>query len=113
MVPDKLLISVELGVDLVAVGIARDREVLCVLGGTPERAERIAAALRSGLAPGSLEPRTGRPISDLVRGVEVTRASYEGVEVVRAAMRPAPGEGLGFAFEAIGRGSLPELINGT
>lgn len=112
MIPDKLLISVELGADLVAVGVARDREVLCVLGGTQEHAEAVAAGLRTGLAPGAREPRTGHPISALVRAVEVTKYSYDGVEVVRAGMRPASRQQLGFVFEAIGRGSLPELISG-
>jgi hypothetical protein len=112
MIPDKLLISVELGVDLVAVGIGRDHEVICVLGGSPERSRAVAANLRAGLAPAAREPRTGRPMRSLVRGVRVTSAEYDAVEVVRAAMRPATRDELGFPFEAIGRGSLPELING-
>ena len=112
MIPDKLLISVELGVDLVAVGVGRNSQVICVLGGSPERSREVAANLRAGLAPRAREPRSGRPMRTLVRGVQVMSAEYEGIEVVRAAMRPASRGELGFPFEAIGRGSLPDLING-
>jgi hypothetical protein len=112
MIPDKLLISVELGVDLIAIGVARDRDVLCLLGGTAERARRIESSLRSGLAAGAREPRTGRPLSEVIRAAEVTSSSYEGVRVVRASVRPASGGSRGFLFDAIGRGSLPLLING-
>ena len=112
MIPDKLLISVELGVDLVAIGVGRDREVLCLLGGTSQRADEVAANLREGLAPRAREPRTGVRVGARVRGVEVSRSSYDGVEVVRAAMSPAAGQPEDFLFEAIGRGSLPELISG-
>ena len=45
MIPDKLLLSVELGVDLVALGVTAEGEVLCVLGGTPERAVAVTSAL--------------------------------------------------------------------
>jgi hypothetical protein len=112
MVPDKLLLSTELGVELVAVGIEREREVLCVLGGTPQRARTIAAALRASLAPGVRDPRTGQPFSDLVRTVAVRTSSYEDVEVVRAELTPAAGTPRGILFGAIARGSLPQLING-
>jgi len=113
MIPDKLLISVELGVDLVAVGVGREREVICVLGGSAGRSREVAANLRAGFAPGAVEPRSGQPMRMLVRGVEVTSSADEGIRVVRAAMRPATHGELGFAFEAIGRGSLPELIQGA
>lgn len=113
MIPDKLLISVDLGVDLVAIGVGREREVLCLLGGTPERADQVAANLRQGLAPGATEPRTGEPIAAQVRSVEVSRSSSEGVEVVRATMTPAASDSRDFLFGTIGRGSLPDLINGS
>jgi hypothetical protein len=112
MIPDKLLISTEVGVDLVAVGIGREREVLCVLGGTADRARAVAAELRASLAPDAREPRTGQPISDLVRLVGVRTSSYEDVEVVRAELSPAPGARRGFLFGAIARGSLVELMGG-
>jgi hypothetical protein len=111
MVPDKLLLSVEVGIELVAIGLKRDREVLCVLGGTAERAREITAALRFSLAPGARDPRTGEPMSDLVRGVEITSGSYDDVQVVRAEVTPV--EGLGFWFGTIARGSLVQLINGS
>ena len=110
MVPERLLLSVEVGIDLVAVGIKRDREVLCVLGGTAERAREIAAALRSSLAPAAHDPRTGEPMSKLVRDVDVGASSYDGVQVVRAELTPVGP--LGFLFGTIARGSLVQLING-
>jgi hypothetical protein len=113
MVPDKLLLSTELGVDLVGVGIGRAREMLCVLGGTHQRARTIAAALGRSLSPGARDPRTGEPISDLVGGVNVGTDSDDGVEVVRAELTPAPGSPRGFLFGAIARGSLAQLISGS
>jgi hypothetical protein len=110
MVPDKLLLSVETGIELVAVGLKREREVLCALGGTPERSRQVEAGLRASLAPGARDPRTGEPMSSLVGGVRVRRSSYEGVEVVRVELSPVAAPG--FFFGAIGRGSLVQLING-
>ncbi len=112
MIPDKLLLSTEVGVDLVAVGIGREREVLCALGGTADRARAIAAELRASLAPDAREPRTGQPISDLVTLVGVGTSSHEDVEVVRAELGPAPGARRGFLFGAIARGSLVQLMGG-
>jgi hypothetical protein len=111
MVPDKLLLSVEVGIELVAIGIKRDREVLCVLGGTPERSREIAASLRASLAPGARDPRNGEPMSDLVANVEVASSTYEDVPVVRAELTPVGGPG--FFFGTIARGSLVQLINGS
>jgi hypothetical protein len=113
MIPDKLLISTELGVELVAVGVGRGHEVLCVLGGTAERARTLAADLRASLAPGSRDPRTGEPIADMVSVVGVRVSSYEDVEVVRAELRPAPGRRRDFLFGAIARGSLADMISGS
>jgi hypothetical protein len=110
MIPDKLLLSVETGIELVAVGIKRDREVLCALGGTEGRAREIAAALRTSLAPSARDPRSGEPMSKLETVIGVGTSSYEGVEVVRAELSPVGG--LGFLFGTIGRGSLVQLING-
>jgi hypothetical protein len=110
MVPERLLLSVEVGIDLVAVGIKRDREVLCVLGGTPERAGEIATNLRGSLAGDARDPRTDEPMSKLVADVQVGSSSYEGVEVVRTELTPVGGPG--FLFGAIARGSLLQLING-
>jgi hypothetical protein len=110
MIPDKLLLSVEVGIDLVAVGIERRHEVLCVLGGTAERAREIDAALRASLAANARDPRTGESMSDLVRAVDVKSSSYEGVQVVRAEVSPVGGRS--FFLGAIARGSLVQLING-
>jgi hypothetical protein len=113
MVPDNLVLSSELGVDLIAVGVAEDRrEVLCVLGGTADRAEEVAAALETSLAPDAREPRTGEPIGNLVRAADVASTPYEGVQVVRAGLTLAPGEPAGFLFGAISGGSIVELILG-
>jgi hypothetical protein len=110
MVPDKLLLSVEVGIELVAIGLERDRQVLCVLGGTAERSRQVADGLRASLAPDARDPRTGEPMSKLASGVEVTSGSYEDVQVVRAELTPVGGPD--FFFGAIARGSLVQLING-
>jgi hypothetical protein len=112
MIPDKLLLSSELGVDLVALGVDGKREVLCVLGGTAERAGDVATSLETSLASDAREPRTGESMADLVRAVDVVTAPYEGVEVVRAELTLAAGQSPGFLFDAVSRGSLAELING-
>jgi hypothetical protein len=113
MVPERHLLSVEFGIDLVAVGVAREREVLCVLGGTADRAERTASALRASLAPAAREPRTGDPMRELARTADVETRSYDGVEVVRAELHPAADRPLGFLFSTIARGSLVQLITGS
>ena len=112
MVSERHLLSVEVGIDLVAAGIARDREVLCVLGGTSARAEATATALRASLAPGAHDPRTGEPLSKLIEpGAKVETSSYEGVAVVRAEVTPVADE-RGFFFGTIARGSLVQMITG-
>jgi len=108
MVPDKLLLSVETGVELVAVGVEREREVLCVLGGTEERSRQVAVALRGSLAPGARDPRTGEQMSGLVAGVQVETGSYDDVQLVRAEVTPVGRRG--FFFGTIARGSLVQLI---
>ncbi|MQA73581.1 MAG: hypothetical protein GEU88_04390 [Solirubrobacterales bacterium] len=113
LVPDRLLLSTELGIDLVGMGVGPEGEVLCVLGGTEERAGQIAAALEDSLAPGAREPRTGTPIGDSVAAVEVTTKTYDGVEVVRAELTPVAGQPPGFLFGTVARGSLVPLINGS
>jgi hypothetical protein len=114
MIPDRLLLSTELGVDLVALGVdGNGGEVLCVLGGTAERAGEVAAALETSLASDAKEPRTGESMADLVSAVDVSSAPYEGVEVVRAELTVAAGQPPGFLFGAVSRGSLVELINGS
>jgi hypothetical protein len=110
MVPERLLLSVEVGIELVAVGIQRDREVLCVLGGTADRSGEIAAALRRSLAPDARDPRTGERMSKLVGDVDVSAGSYDDVQVVRAELTPVGGPG--FLFGTIARGSLIQLVNG-
>jgi hypothetical protein len=112
MVPERLLLSIEVGIDLIAAGIQTKREVLCVLGGTPEHARRTAAALRSSLAPDARDPRTGQPLSELIEpAVEVGTSTYQGIAVVRAAVTPSAGR-RGFFFGTIARGSLVQLISG-
>jgi hypothetical protein len=112
MIPERLVLSVEVGIELVAVGIARDREVLCVLGGTGEQGRDTAAGLRASLTPDARDPRTGEPISQLIEpGAKVETSSYEDVDVVRAEVVPAAGRE-GFFFGAIHRGSLLQMLNG-
>ena len=114
LIPDNLLLSTELGVELVAVGVSKaEREVLCIVGGTAERAGEVASALKGSLARNAREPVTGEPISDSVAAVEVVRDRYEGVEVVRAKLTLATGQSPGFLFGTVSRGSLVGLINGS
>lgn len=111
MIPDKLLLSNEQGVDLLAVGVRAEGEVLCVLGGTAERADEVAAALETSLASDARDPISGEPIGDAVAAVEVAGSSYQGVEVVRAEITPAGGQPPGYLFGTISAGSLVGLIN--
>jgi hypothetical protein len=52
-------------------------------------------------------------MADLIEGVDVATAPYEGVEVVRAELTLAPGQSPGFLFGAVSRGSVVELIIGS
>jgi hypothetical protein len=113
MIPDNLLLSTDLGVNLVALGMERRREVLCVLGGTAERAGEVAAALKTSFASDAREPDSGEPMADIVSAVDVETASYEEVEVVRAKLTLAVGQPRGFLFGAVSRGSLAEMIIGS
>jgi hypothetical protein len=114
LIPDNLLLSTDLGIDLVALGVSRpEREVLCALGGTAERASEVASALKSSLAPNAREPVTGEPIRDSVAAVRVVRDRFAGVEEVRARLTLATGQSPGFLFGAVSRGSLVGLINGS
>jgi hypothetical protein len=113
MIPDKLLIGSELGIDQVAMGVKAGGEVLCVLGGSSERADEVASALETLLAPEAKDPVSGEPIGDSLTGIEVSRSSYDGVEVVRAEGTVAAGEQPGFFFGTVARGSLVSLVNGS
>ena len=113
MIPDNLLLSTSLGVNAVAVGVSDpEHEVLCVLGGTPERADEVAAALERTLDPHAREPIAGEQIRHSVARTEVSRDSYDGVQVVRAGLTLAGDRSPGFVFETVSRGSLVSLING-
>jgi hypothetical protein len=113
MIPDKLLLSNEQGVELLAAGITSEGEVLCVIGGSPERSAEVAAALETSLAAGARDPGSGRQIGDSVASAEVERCPYDGVEAVRAELRLARGEPRGYLFGAIANGSLIGLINAS
>jgi hypothetical protein len=112
MIPDKHLLSSELGINLVALGVGPRGEVLCVVGGSSERAAEIEAALRASLSVDSHDPVTGDRLADAIREVEIARASYEGVQVVRAQLTPAPGASGRYLFGTVATGSLVSLING-
>jgi hypothetical protein len=111
LIPAKLLLSTELGVAAVGLGVGAGEEVLCVLGGSGERAAEVAASLRESLAPQARDPRTGERIGDSVAARQVSVGSYAGVEVVRVELTPAAGAGAGFVFAAAARGSIADLIN--
>lgn len=112
MVPDKQLLSIETGIDMVAIGVTAGGDVLCALGGSPERADEVEKALRVSLAPDARDPVTGEPLSASVDGVEVTRETVGDVEVVRAELELAPGADPGFLFATIPTGSLVSILNG-
>jgi hypothetical protein len=113
MVPDKLLVSTELGVELVAVGVEADHEVLCTVGGTAERAAEVAEALESGLAPEADDPITREPMARSLSAVELENQPYEGVQTVRAELTVQPEEGRGYVFGALARASVVGWINGA
>jgi hypothetical protein len=114
MIPDKQIVSTELEVQLVAAGVLRQgREVLCVLGGTPERADEVVASLEAGLAHDVPDPGTGEAIGDAVESAAVTRHSYDGVEAVRAEVTLNPRERPGYLFGQISSAGVVALINGT
>jgi hypothetical protein len=112
MIPDKQLLSIETGVELVALGVTGDTEVLCVLGGEPERADAIRKSLRVSLAPSARDPVTGEPLAGQVADVDVRRVRAEGVEVVRAEVERTPRADAGFLLATISTGSLVSTING-
>lgn len=112
MVPDRQLISTEQGVDLVAAGVrARGDEVLCVLGGTAERADEVAANLEASLAADSPDPISRTPVGDSVESAEVSRDTDDGVEVVEADLTLVSGGQPGYLLRAIPQGALVGLIN--
>jgi hypothetical protein len=113
MIPDKLLLGSELGIEQVAIGVTADSEVLCTLGGTPERADEVASALETLLAPDARDPVSGEPIGESLNEVEVSRDTYDGVEVVRAEGTPPAGEQPGFFFGTVASASLVSLLNGN
>ncbi len=114
LIPPKLLLSSELGIDLVALGVGADRqEVLCALGGTSERADEVVTTMRASFQPGARDERTGERIGDSIASAEVSTGTYDGLPVVRAALMPTPGTPPGFLFGAAARGSLVALIIGS
>lgn len=112
MVPDKLLLSIEVGIDLAAIGVRDGAEVLCAIGGDAERSAAIAAALERSLAPGARDPVTGERFGEAIADVRVSRSAPGGVEVVRAELKLAPGTEPGYLFGTIASGSLVSLFNG-
>ena len=112
MVPDKQLLGTELGIDLVAFGVAEQGDVLCVIGGTADRADEIEAALTAGLAPEARDPVTGVRIGRTIAESDITRQTLGDVEVVRVALELAPAASPGVLLATISTGSLVSLING-
>ena len=114
LIPDKQIVSTELDVQIVAAGVVEEgREVLCVLGGTPERTDEVAAALEARLAADAPDPRTGEPIGESVERVAVTSDAFEGVEFARAAVTLAPTERPGYLLGQISTAGVVALISGT
>jgi hypothetical protein len=114
LIPDKQIVSTELGIQVVAAGVQREgREVLCVLGGTQERAEEIATSLETALAPDAADPVTGEQVGRSVAAFEVTRDAYEDVEVVRADLTLTGKEPTGYLLGQITGAAVVAWINGT
>lgn len=112
-IADKHLLSSEVGVDLVAMGMSSPRdEVLCLVGGTNERARAIEAALESGLAADARDPQTDERMGALVSSAGAESYAYGGVEVVRAELTTPPGSKRGFLFGRIATGSIPYILAG-
>ena len=112
IVPDQHLIGADQGVAQIAVGVDREREVLCTIGGTDERAADIASAFEQLLQPDIRDPVTREPLGRRIATVEVSQNAHDGVPFVRAEMTPEPGGEPGYVFETIATGSLISLING-
>lgn len=112
LVPAKLLRSTELGFDLVALGVSAPpaggpgSEVLCLLGGEPERADALAQELESALASSARDPVTGEPLARSISSAEVERIDLGEVPSVRARLELASGAPPGFVFEALARGGV-------
>jgi hypothetical protein len=111
VIPDKLLLSSEVGVDLVAIGMrSRREEVLCMVGGSPERATAIDAALESGFAPDARDPKTRERMGELVASLAITREPYGDVQVVRTELTTPPGTPPGFLLSRVATGSIPYIV---
>jgi hypothetical protein len=114
LVPDKQIVSTELGIQLVAAGVRRDgREVLCVLGGTSGRADEVAGSLETALAPDALDPVSREPVGKSVETFDVTRDSYDDIEVVRADLTLTPRQPPGYLLGQISGAAVVAWINGT
>jgi hypothetical protein len=112
MVPDKQLLGTDLDIDLAAFGVTADDDVLCILGGTAERADAVEANLKVGLGSSTPDPVTGERLGASVAADTVSRETYDGVEIVRAELERAADTEPGFLLATISTGSLVSLING-
>jgi hypothetical protein len=114
LVPDKQIVSTELGIQLVAAGVRREgQEVLCVLGGTAERADEVATSLESALAPDVPDPVSGEPTGKSVEAFDVTRDSHGEIEMVRADLTLTADESPGYLLGQISGAAVVAWINGT
>lgn len=112
IVPDKQLLSIETGIDMVAIGTTAGSELLCVVGGTSDRAEAVTGALESALSPSSRDPVTGERLGRSIAATEVTSATTNGTETVRAEVERTQTGTPGFLFGTIASGSLISMLNG-
>jgi hypothetical protein len=113
IIPDQHLVSTDLGVDLVAVGVRREGEVVCAIGGTPERADEVKAGFERALSPGARDPITREPIERSVASARVESTPYCGVESVRAEITLTPAEQRGYVFGVLSRATVVGWINGV
>lgn len=111
MVPAKLLLSIELGAQAIAIGVGPDREVLCVLGVDDDRVGEMAASLRAALGPDARDSRSDERVADSVAAAEVSTGEDRGVRFVRVELEPVPGGEPDYLFGALSRGSLGDALS--
>ncbi len=105
LVPAKLLHSTELGTDLIAAGVRADAsegegsELICLLGGDPEAADRLADSLAHSLSEDAA-----------LASADVERLELGGTEVVRAELELRRRARAGFVFDALAGGDLAAVL---
>lgn len=107
------------GPDLLALGVADGREVMCAIDRERERVGEAVSEMRAAFAPNAEDAVTGERMGELIAGADVDLVEGDGAFAARAELVPATGRRPGFVFAAFVRGSaltylgLPPLRVGT